>query len=77
MRRFFQVATRNPISLLGVALTTATAVLFLSLLGLELVTIEEVPSESVRAAVFRAGAIRIELLEPLTPESPVAKSLDR
>jgi len=38
MRRFFKVATRNPISLLGVALTTATAVLFLSLLGLELVS---------------------------------------
>ncbi len=38
MRRFFLVATRNPISLLGVALTTATAVLFLSLLGLELVS---------------------------------------
>ncbi|MCZ6833263.1 MAG: NapC/NirT family cytochrome c [Acidobacteria bacterium] len=38
MRRFFLVATRNPISLLGVALTTASAVLFLFLLGLELIS---------------------------------------
>jgi hypothetical protein len=35
MRRFFFLATKNPISLLGVAITTATAVLMLALLGME------------------------------------------
>lgn len=35
MRRFFHVATRNPFSLLGVALTSSSAVLILALLGME------------------------------------------
>ena len=44
-------------------------------LGLELVVIEEVPSEKVRVAFLRAGSTRIELLEPTSPDSPIAKAL--
>ena len=46
-------------------------------LGLELTGIEEVESEGVRVAVLQAGSTRIELLEPLGPESPIAKHLDK
>jgi len=42
-------------------------------LGLEVAGGEEVPSEMVRVAFFSAGGTRIELLEPTTPDSPIAK----
>jgi methylmalonyl-CoA/ethylmalonyl-CoA epimerase len=47
------------------------------LLGLEFGGIEEVPGEKVRVAFLRAGATRIELLEPTSPDSPIAKHLAR
>ena len=44
-------------------------------LGLRLEGIEEVPTEHVRVAVVRAGATRIELLEPTDEASPIAAFL--
>ncbi|MYG19732.1 MAG: methylmalonyl-CoA epimerase [Gemmatimonadales bacterium] len=38
---------------------------------------ETVPSEGIRATFFGEGVGRIELLAPLTPESPIARFLDR
>lgn len=38
---------------------------------------ETVPSEGIRATFFGEGSGRIELLAPLTPESPIARFLDR
>lgn len=46
-------------------------------LGLRLVSVEEVPTERVKVAVLMAGATRIELLEPLTPDSPLAGFLQK
>ena len=48
------------------------------LLGLEFVGFETVPSEMVRVAILRSpgtGGARVELLEPTSPDSPVAKHL--
>jgi methylmalonyl-CoA/ethylmalonyl-CoA epimerase len=42
-------------------------------LGLVLHSVDEVPSEMVKVAVLMAGATRIELLEPTSPDSPIAK----
>ena len=44
-------------------------------LGLELRGIEEVPGENVRVAFLRAGGTRIELLEPTSPDGPIARAL--
>lgn len=44
-------------------------------LGLEVSGGEEVPSEMVRVAFLSAGGTRIELLEPTTPDSPIARFL--
>lgn len=44
-------------------------------LGLRLQSVEDVPTEKVRVAVLMAGNTRIELLEPLTPDSPLAAFL--
>lgn len=46
-------------------------------LGLALQSIEEVPTEKVKVAVLLAGATRIELLEPTSPDSPIARFLDK
>lgn len=45
------------------------------LLGLAVESTEEVPEQGVRVAKLRAGAVTIELLEPLTPETPVGRFL--
>lgn len=46
-------------------------------LGLTFHGVEEVPTERVRVAVVTAGRTRIELLEPTSPDSPIAKFLER
>lgn len=46
-------------------------------LGLEFRGFEEVASEGVRVAVLQAGGARIELLEPLREDSPIARHLER
>ncbi|MCA9269903.1 MAG: VOC family protein, partial [Planctomycetales bacterium] len=46
-------------------------------LGARFENIEEVPSQKVRVAFFRIGDVRLELLEPTDPESPVAKFLEK
>ena len=46
-------------------------------LGLKFEGLEDVPSQKVRVAFFRAGDVRIELLEPTDPESTVTKFLEK
>jgi len=46
-------------------------------MGLTVEAIEEVPHEGVRVAMIVCGESRIELLEPMNDESPIAKFLAR
>ena len=46
-------------------------------LGAQFEHIEDVPSQKVRVAFFRIGDIRLELLEPIDPASPVQAFLDK
>ena len=46
-------------------------------LGLACERIEEVPDQKVRTAFFRVGETHLELLEPTSPESPIAKFLEK
>jgi len=48
-----------------------------NILGLTCYKIEEVPDQKVKTAFFKLGEVKIELLEPTDPESPVAKFLDK
>ncbi len=50
--------------------------LYRDLLGLEHAGVEPVPGEAVRVAFLSAGQSRIELVEPLSAESPVARFLE-
>src|ERR1043166_8546410 len=46
-------------------------------LGLSISHIEDVPEQKVRVAILKAGDTTIELLEPTTPDSPVAKFIEK
>lgn len=46
-------------------------------MGLRIEAVEEVPDEGVRVAFIPCGESSIELLEPLSPESPIAKFLEK
>lgn len=46
-------------------------------LGLRCEHREEVPSQKVRTAFFSVGEVHLELLEPTSPDSPVAKFLEK
>ncbi len=46
-------------------------------IGLRLISVEEVPEQRVRVAVFEAGSTHIELLEPLGDGSPIEKFLEK
>ena len=39
--------------------------------------IEEVPDQKVRTAILEIGRLKIELLEPTDPESPIAKFIEK
>ena len=53
------------------------SVFYRDALGLEALGTEEVPSQKVRVAMFRVGESKIELLEPTSPESPIAVYLQK
>jgi methylmalonyl-CoA/ethylmalonyl-CoA epimerase len=46
-------------------------------LGLPCKGREEVPSQKVRTAFFLVGGVRLELLEPTSADSPVARFLEK
>src|ERR1700733_10227859 len=46
-------------------------------LGLKCGRREEVASQKVRTAFFTVGEVHLELLEPTSPESPIAKFLEK
>jgi methylmalonyl-CoA/ethylmalonyl-CoA epimerase len=46
-------------------------------LGLKCDRREEVVSQKVRTAFFTVGDVHLELLEPTSPESPIAKYLEK
>jgi len=63
---------------IGIAVRSiAEARTFYEALGLEVTSIEEVPQEGVRVAMIPCGESLIELLEPISPESPIARFLEK
>lgn len=54
-----------------------TLTYYVKTLGLELLAIEEVASQKVRVAFINAGNVKLELLEPIGEEGPIAKFLEK
>lgn len=50
--------------------------LYTDIFGLQFLGIEEVESEQVKVAFLKAGDVKIELLEPLQPTSPIQKFIE-
>lgn len=46
-------------------------------LGAEFEGVEEVPSQKVKVAFYKINDVRLELLEPTDPESPIAKFIEK
>jgi len=51
--------------------------LYRDVLGMSFEGTEEITDQRVRVAFFAVGESRIELLEPTTPDSPVARFLEK
>lgn len=64
---------------IGVAVTSIAeqTPFYRDILGLEYEGEETVADQKVRVAFFRCGAVRIELLEPTAPDSPVARFIEK
>ena len=69
----------NKIDHLGIAVQNLdeTVKYYEEALGLKCEHREEVESQKVRVAFFNVGGTHIELLEPTSPESPIAKFLEK
>jgi methylmalonyl-CoA/ethylmalonyl-CoA epimerase len=46
-------------------------------LGIECTGIEEIADQKVKVAMFPLGDVRIELLEPTSPDSPIARFMEK
>lgn len=64
---------------IGIAVKNLNAsnVLFAKLLGQEHYKIEEVADQMVRTSFFKNGDTKIELLEPIEEQGPIAKFIER
>ena len=64
---------------LGIAVQSIEEVLpfFENTLGLKCYAIEEVADQKVKTAFLKVGEVKLELLEPTSPESAVAKFLEK
>lgn len=64
---------------LGIAVQSIEEVLpyFEGVLGLKCYAIEEVEDQKVKTAFLKVGEVKLELLEPTSPESAVAKFLEK
>ena len=47
------------------------------ILGMKLISTEEISEQKVQVAVLLAGNIKIELLQPTCPDSPVSKFIEK
>ncbi|MCD8235967.1 MAG: methylmalonyl-CoA epimerase [Prevotellaceae bacterium] len=64
---------------LGIAVQSIDEVLpyFENVLGLKCYAVEEVADQKIKTAFLKVGEVKLELLEPTSPESAVAKFLEK
>ena len=68
----------NKINHIGVAVKSIEDALpFYKAMGADINHIEEVPSQKVKTAFIKVGETTIELVEATSPESPIAKYLEK
>ncbi|GGB51167.1 methylmalonyl-CoA epimerase [Fictibacillus barbaricus] len=78
MKKAAEVAPER-IDHIGIAVESLDSTLpfYVNVLGLTLEAIEEVPSQKVKVAFIKIGETRLELLEALSSESPIAQFIEK
>ncbi len=74
-----KVSVPKKIEHIGIAVKSIDEVLpfYVESLKLELKGIEEVPTQKVRVAFLTIGEAKLELLEPISEESPIAQFIEK
>ena len=74
-----QIMKISRIDHLGIAVQSIDEVLpyYENVLGLKCYAVEEVADQKVKTAFLKVGEVKIELLEPTSPESAIAKFLEK
>ena len=69
----------NKINHIGIAVNSLDETLpfYRDMLGMAFLGIEEVAGQKVKVAMLEIGESKIELLEPTSPDSPVARFLEK
>jgi len=62
---------------IGIAVKSLAASKIYEALGLTIDHVEDVKTQDVKTAFLNVGDSHLELLEPLSPDSPVAKFIDK
>ena len=64
---------------IGIAVATLESQIpfYKDVLGFKSLGVEEIPDQKVKVAMFEIGEVKIELLEPTSPDSPIAKFLEK
>ena len=62
---------------IGIAVRSLEAARIYELLGLEIGHVETVETQKVKTAFLSVGDSNLELLEPTSPDSPVAKFIEK
>src|SRR4051812_35739176 len=62
---------------IGIAIRSIEQGKIYEAMGLEVDHVEDVQTQGVRPAFLSVGDSNLELLEPLTPESPIAKFIEK
>ncbi len=75
----FTVMKISHIEHLGIAVTSIEEALpyYENVLGLKCYNIETVEDQKVKTAFLKVGEVKIELLEPTSPESTIAKFIEK
>ena len=78
-KTFIYIMKISRIDHLGIGVESIDAVLpyFENVLGLKCYAVEEVADQKVKTAFLKVGEVKLELLEPTSPESAVAKWLEK
>ena len=69
--------TKPTLDHIGIAVKSIEAAKIYKALGLDVDHIEDVQTQGVKTAFLSVGGVNIELLEPLSPSSTVAKFIEK
>ncbi|TFG63149.1 MAG: methylmalonyl-CoA epimerase [Spirochaetales bacterium] len=69
----------SKINHIGIAVNSLEAAIpfYRDVLNLEFLGIETIAEQKVKAAIFKIGEVKIELLEPSSPDSPLSKHIEK